>query len=336
MLPFEEGRAIWTEMRTKCATTTLYHHHSWLELLNRAYGFSLHLVTLEENRGVVAACILARTKTPLVRRFVSLPFSDYCPPLSLDDEAAKRLMKALMERAFPAAALEVRGIGAAEGWHCAERFVNWTLRFEHGLTTVERGLSPNFRRNLRRAVRENITVCRGAGEDYLRRFYRMHLLTRRRFGLPAQPWRFFKLVREIFGPSNDLGIWVASRGGRDVASVVLLSAGNKVYYKWGARRPGDDSRANHLLMWNAIEDHCSRAHMIDLGRTDTRNHGLMRFKKELGANATSLQYSYYPRAPNQVSAEALDGVHKSVAAVWSHLPIFATRLLGRAVYRYLA
>jgi lipid II:glycine glycyltransferase (peptidoglycan interpeptide bridge formation enzyme) len=214
--------------------------------------------------------------------------------------------------------------------------VNWTLRVEDGLTAVERGLSANFRRNLRRALRENITICRGAGKDYLRRFYRMHLLTRRRFGLPAQPWRFFKLLGEIFASSTDLDIWVARRGGRDVTSVVLLSAGDKVYYKWGARRPGDDSRANHLLLWNAIEDHSSRADLIDLGRSDTSNHGLMRFKKELGAAAASLPYSYYPQIPNQVSAEALDSAHKSVAAVWSHLPIFATRLLGRAVYRYLA
>ena len=117
---------------------------------------------------------------------------------------------------------------------------------------------------------------------------------------------------------------------------MLLSAGNTVYYKWGARSPGDDSRANHLLLWNAIEDYSSGKHLLDLGRTDTRNHGLMRFKKELGANATSLPYSYYPRAPYEVSPEVMGGARKSVTAVWSHLPVFATRLLGRAVYRYLA
>jgi len=336
VLPFDEGRPIWTEMLTKCTTATLYHQDSWLELLNRTYGFALHLATLEENACVVAACILARTKVPLRRRFVSLPFSDYCPPLALNDHAALGLMEALAHRSFPGAAIEVRGAGAAPGWHRAERFVNWTLHFEPGLAEVERQFSMNFRRNLRRAARENIVVSRSSAEDYLRRFYRMHLLTRRRFGLPAQPWRFFILLREIFAPSNDLEIWLASRGGKDVAGAVIIRAARAVYYKWGARQPGDDSRANHLLMWNAIEYYCSRTDMIDLGRTDVGNSGLMRFKKELGASATSIPYFYHPHAPKQVSAEALGGARKSVAAIWKNLPIFATRFLGRAIYRYLA
>jgi hypothetical protein len=336
IVPFKEDRPLWTEMVTRCRAAGLYHQHSWLELLNRAYGFSLHLVALKESSHIVAACVFARAKSPFVRRLVSLPFSDYCPPLSLDDGAARRLMKALVDQPLPGAALEVRGIRAADGWHYAQRFVNWTLSLENGLGSVEHELRSNFRRNLRRAARENIVINCGAGEDYLRRFYRMHLLTRRRLGLPAQPWRFFKLAREIFAPSSGLEIWVASRGGTDVAGAVLLNASNTVYYKWAARRPGDDSRANHLLLWSAIEDHCLRSIQIDLGRTDTSNHGLMRFKSELGAHAAPLPYCYYPKAPNEVSPEALRGGRKAIAEVWSHLPVFATRILGRAVYRYLA
>jgi hypothetical protein len=196
---FDEGRAIWNEMLTRCATAALYHQNPWLELLVRAYGFRLHLVTLEERRHVVAACVLARIKNPLLRRrFVSLPFSDYCPPLAVSKDAELRLLLALKGRTLPGAALEIRGVEtAAEGWQCVEHFVNWTLSLEPGLTTIERRLSTSFRRNLRRATRENVVVSRGAGRDYLRRFYRMHLLTRRRFGLPAQPWLFFKLLQEI-------------------------------------------------------------------------------------------------------------------------------------------
>jgi hypothetical protein len=335
---FDEGRAMWNEMLTRCPTATLYHQNTWLELLERAYGFRLHVVTLEDLRYVVAACVFARIKTPLLRRrFVALPFSDFCPPLALSEDAELRLMQAMKRRTYPGAALEVRGVGIpAEGWECVERFVNWTLSLEPGLTTIERGLSTNFRRNLRRAARENIVVSRGSGEDYLQRFYRMHLLTRRKLGLPAQPWRFFKLLHEIFAASNDVEVWVASRSGRDIAGTVMLRTGKQIYYKWGARRPGDDSRANHLLIWNALEEYCSNAESIDLGRTDIRNDGLMRFKKELGASASTIPYSYSPRAPQEISAEALSGARKAAATIWRNLPVSAARLLEQAFYRYLA
>lgn len=338
VLSFDEGRVTWNEMLTRCATATLYHQNSWLELLVRTYGLRLHFVTLEEREQIVAACVLARVKSALLRgRFVALPFSDYCPPLALSKDGELRLLQALKRRTGPGAALEVRGVGiAAEEWQCIERFVNWTLSFEPGLAAIARRLSANFRRNLRRATREDIVVSRGAGEDYIRRFYRLHLLTRRRFGLPAQPWRFFRLLHHIFGPSKDIEVWVASRSKRDIAGIVLLKTGKQLYYKWGARLPGDDSSANHLLLWNAFEEYCRQAETIDLGRTDINNHGLMRFKKELGASAVSMPYSYYPRAPRHISAEALSGAHKVAATIWRKLPIAATRLLGGAVYRYLA
>ncbi len=320
----------------KCPTAALYHQHSWLQLLHRSYGFPMVIAALEEDRRVIATCVFMRTKNPFRRCFVSLPFSDYCPPLSFDDEAKRKLLKALKDRPSSDATLEVRGIGAVEGWYCHERFVNWALCMEDGPAILQRGLSANFRRNLRRASQENISVSRGSSEDYLRRFYRLHLLARRKLGLPAQPWRFFKLVGEIFAPSDDLEIWLANRDGRDLAAALLIRAGNRVYYKWGARQPGDDSRANHLLFWNAIEDHCTRSQTLDLGRTDISNTGLMRFKKDLGASAVPMPYSYFPRASGPVSAEALVGARKSVMRLWSVLPLFATRLLGSAVYRYLA
>ena len=335
---FAEGRAIWDEMLTRCAITTLYHQNSWLQLLNRAYGFQLHLVTLEERDQVIAASVFACVGVPFAQpRFVSLPFSDYCPPLALNAEVELRLMQALKGRAFPGAPLEVRGVATtAEGWHRAERFVNWTLSFEPGLNTIERRLSTNFRRNLRRATRENIVVSRGAGQDYLSRFYRLHLLARRKFGLPAQPWRFFKLLHRLFAASDDVEVWIASRAGRDIAGAVILKTAQRIYYKWGARRPEDDSRANHLLLWNVFEKYCSNTESIDLGRTDVSNNGLMRFKKELGAHALSMPYSYYPQAPQLISAETLGGVSRTAANIWKNLPIPATRLLGRMLYKYLA
>ena len=257
------------------------------------------------------------------------------PPLALNDDAAKRLMKALTQH-LSGAALELRGMKVAPEWAFHECFALVTLPLNRGLKEIEHGLSVNIRRNLRCAMRENITVRHSHTKDELRRFYRPQTLTRGKFGVPAQPWRFFKLTHEMLTSPCGLDVWIARRAGKEVSSAVLLGAGDKVYYKWGACLSGDDSRANHLILWNALEEYCSFANWFDLGRTDTRNHGLLRYKMELGGTIAPLAFSYYPHAPPDVSPEALSGLRKSLSVIWSNLPIFLTRALGRAFYRYMA
>lgn len=332
---WNDSRATWQSLLATFPGATLYHGDAWIGLLRRAYRLSMWLVTLVRDGTIVAACVFARSSNPFVKRFVSLPFSDSCPPLALAGEAGRELLAALITRIAPGAAYEIRGIEGGASWKTADCFVNWRLDLQRPLTSIERGLGPNFRRNLRRAEQQGVKIERGSESDHLQRFYAVQLESRRRFGVPPQPWRFFKLAREAFTPGR-FEVWLAREGEEDVAAAIFLRDGDVVHFKWGARRLDHRSSANHLLLWNAIEEFVLRARVLDLGRADLRNHGLMRFKRELGATATPLPYSFYPQAPRQVSPEVLTGPHKVLARVWSRLPIFATRLLGRAVYRFLA
>ena len=86
---------------------------------------------------------------------------------------------------------------------------------------------------------------------------------------------------------------------------------------------------------SAIEEYAARRHILDLGRADVRIQGLMRFKAELGAVPIPLPFSVYPQAPNQVNAEVLTGTWATMAKVWRRMPIFATAMAGRVVYRFL-
>lgn len=314
---------------------TLYHSEAWIDLLSRAYNFPLSLATLDRDGESVAGCVLARSHNPFVRRFVSLPFSDCCPPLAADRETAAALLDALVARGEPRAIYEVRGIANAAPWQTVECFAQWKLALDRPLRGIEQGLALNFRRNLRRALREPITLEHGSGIDQVRRFYSLQLESRRRLGLPPQPWRFFKLVQETFAPGN-LDVWIANESGQDVASAVFLRYGDEVCFKWGARRPGRPSKANHLLFWSAIEEFFPRFRILDLGRADIRNQGLSRFKGELGAAPSPLPYSFYPRRRGEISSEVLTGAGRTLARIWTRMPISATRLVGRAVYRFFA
>jgi Acetyltransferase (GNAT) domain len=335
LCPIAEGRVMWRELVNDCPQATIYQRDSWIELLQRAYGLSLWLATLHRGESAIAGCIFARAPFSR-RRFVALSFSDSCPPLAREPLADHWLLAALATQGPSNQSYEVRGIRGVEHWESTDCFVNWRLDLDQPMAAIERGLASNFRRNLRRASRQAITVERGSNVDLLRRFYVLQLESRRRLGLPAQPWRFFDLTREIFAEHAAFEVWTASDNGMDVASAVFLRDGDTVHYKWGARQPAIRSDGNHLLFWNAIEEFARSARVLDLGRADVRNTGLMRFKSELGATSIPLPWSFYPRAPKEVSSEVLTGTRAALAKVWSRLPLPVTQLAGRVIYRFLA
>jgi hypothetical protein len=84
------------------------------------------------------------------------------------------------------------------------------------------------------------------------------------------------------------------------------------------------------------EHHAQHAGSLDFGRTDSRNRGLSRFKRELGATPTDLPYSYFPLMPTVTSAENLTGVWRTASRVWRNLPLPVARALNNVTYRYLA
>jgi GNAT acetyltransferase-like protein len=333
---FSQDEETWQQLLEAAPSSTLYHHPSWIELLSRAYGLSFSLATIHQNQKTRAGCLFVRSRNFFRRRFVSLPFSDTCPPLATDADAANELLDAIIAE-MPRAAYEIRGIKGAAPWRTAECFANWRLDLDRPIGSIAGALASNFCRNLRRSLHQGITVEHGSGIGYVERFYALQLESRRVFGLPPQPWQFFKLTQQIFGRDGSLAVWIASQNGKDVSSAIFLRDRDVAYYKWGARLPGHQSSANHLLFWNAIEELVSqRARAIDLGRADVRNQGLTRFKKELGAFAEPLPYSFYPRVPARVSPEVLTGTDRFAAKVWTRMPIVVTRVLGGAIYRFLA
>jgi hypothetical protein len=334
--PLDQSKAKWQWLIGNAPGVSFYHQQSWIELLSRAYGFSFSLAFLSRSGVPSAGCVLARSKSSFGQRFVSLPFSDTCAPLALNEEAAHELLAALTLQGPQNAAYEIRGIKAPWPWHTVECFANWTLELGRPLGVLERALAVNFRRNVKRGVQRNIRIDRGNGLSYLRRFYKLQLESRRRQGVPPQPWRFFKLLHEIFAPAGNLDIWIAQESDEDVACAVFLISEGLVHYKWGARRADSKAYANHVLFWSAIEEFALGQRVIDLGRTDVRNHGLMRFKKELGAKLSPIAFSFYPHSPGQVSSEVLTGKRRLAAEILRRLPIFATRILGEAAYGFFA
>jgi hypothetical protein len=334
-VPYGVARADWVRLlRRNPAEARLYHRERWIEALRNAYRFEFFVALLRVGFETRAGCLFALSQTPFSRRFVALPFSDSCHPLALDEGAGRALPAMLAGE--DARAYELRGVALPCPWRTVDCFVNWELDLARPPAKLYRGLSENVRRNIVKARREGITIECGRDPAHLSRFRALHDESRRRQGLPSQPAKFFQSLWELSRANDEAEVWLASRGGRDLASVLVLLDGDIAYYKWSARAAGETQGAGHLLAWSIVEALAMKRQVLDLGRTDVRNHGLSRFKHGLGAISSPLPYSFLPSAPYEISPEILSGVRLLLARVWRHLPSAVCRALGGIIYRYLS
>lgn len=336
MRPWADCRPVWRDLATRVNGATLYHDERWLSLLEQVYGFKIAVAGIHAGSGLAVACLLARTKNPFKPRFVGLPFSDSCPPLPADSALIPLLGDALNAHPVPRGGCEIRGLALPDPWQVVNCFGEWTIDLTRPMAELSRATASHFRRQVRHGLEKGLSVRCGSNIDDLYGFYQLMAETRHRKGLPVQSLRFFKRAHELFSPIGDIEIWSVADKGKMIAAGLMLRSFDSLHYKWSARHDECAAGAAQLLMWSMIERHAGVSGSLNLGRTDMRNSGLVRFKKEVGARPSALPYSFYPTAPIQVSAEVLSGPMLLLSQAWRRLPRIASRAISSALYRYMA
>ena len=161
-------------------------------------------------------------------------------------------------------------------------------------------------------------------------------LTRRRHGVPPQPFSFFRAVQRHLLAAGHGTLFLARHNDRPVAGVLCLRFGNHVVYKYGASDDhGRDLRANHRAMWEAIRHYAATgATTFDFGRSSLSNEGLRRFKAGWGASAHILAYERHdgPTGALLSVPDAAEGWHNRV---FRALPLSASRVIGHLLYRHV-
>jgi len=192
------------------------------------------------------------------------------------------------------------------------------------------------RRAIRKAERSNLTAqvdrTRGGVGD----FYRLHVQTRRRHGLPPQPVSFFLNIHEHIIKTGLGFVVLARRGPRPIAAAVFFRFGKNAVYKYGASdKKFQEFRPNNLVMWQGIRRVAREgAEKLHFGRTDFENDGLRRFKLSWDTHEESIDYFRVDpsgrQCPDRVRREG--GLHKRV---FGRLPLVFNRLAGSILYPHL-
>lgn len=331
----------WATLVRACGDALPFHHPPWAQMLGECYGYRPFALALKENGRLVAGAPMLEVRgLRRGRRWLSLPFTDYCPPLALDADYRDVLAARIAGAASAAgvAAVELRGPVEAMAFAVGTAAVRHTLELtddpEALLRTFHRS---QVQRNIVRGARSGAVVRTGQSRrDLVETFYDLHARTRRRQGVPVQPRRFFELLwRDLIEPGRGYVLlsWV---GGTAVAGAVFLVSDHAVVYKFGASEPSWwKVRPNHGLFWEAIRRGCEDGQRVfDWGRTDLGHQGLRDFKSGWASREEPLAYSTLARDP--VRAHGARRGMRAAGAIIRLSPPWVSRALGTALYRYAA
>ncbi len=333
----------WLDFVSSRSEATPFHHPAWTRTITDTYGLVGFALALVDDAGeLVAGLPFVERRRPLrARTWVSLPYTDHCAPLGSGADASGFLAAVENERrARGVGGLEVR----SEARGCAS-LREAPCGFVHVLTLTDyrsaddlyAGLSKSrVHRSVRRARDAGVEVRVSADKDDLTSvFYRLHLLTRRRQGVPIQPRRFFEHLWNRMVARGLASTYVAEIGEQPVAAAVFLRWNGTTVYKFGASDPARlDARPNHALFWAAIEaSFGDGARSLDFGRSDADNEGLRAFKEQWGAIGRPLVYSSTDGQPRRAG---LGWVAPASRAVIRFSPPWVCRLAGERLYRFVS
>lgn len=321
---------------------TIFHHPAWFSVLMKSYGFEVKIVGSLQSSDFGYQSLLHSFQYPLKggipfvvkkNKYISLPFSDYVNLVNSKDENDIIITEIIKNN--PKIKIEIRDKYEGNG------FDNKLVGYRHILSLLpsEDEIFNSFKKTqvqqpIQKSIRDGLKAEITTDYKGVNEFYRLHLLTRKKLGVPIQPKKFFYILHdEII--NKGMGYLVQIYFNRSVVSSgIFLGFDKLIIYKFSASHPNYlRYRPNNLMLWTAIQEAKRRGFEIfDFGRTDLETEGLRKFKLGWGTIEEPLYYSYFPKAPDNLSFRFMK--NKILAPIIRNSPKFVCRWSGELLYKY--
>jgi FemAB-related protein (PEP-CTERM system-associated) len=326
---------------------SFYYDPRWLEILTTFYGYRITRLTTTDKEGQITGFLpLCSVNSPLTgRRLVSLPFSDQCPLLAVDETSAIDLVERAIDlaRQRKVKYLELRA-GANE--LLAQRpdltesnlYANWSIPLSGRTEDAWSKLRKPVQRQIKKSQKDGVQIRVAEKREDMFLYYNLHLQTRaKKHGMPVQSRKYFATLWDTFAVSDTLRLLLAEYEGNTIAGIILFASGTTLHYSYGASDEKYLKLApNNLLFWNAITWGCEHGYKaFDLGRTARDNEGLMEFKRRWGAVEEPLPYYYYPQTAGLASTSESSRKFRLLTTTWRKLPLAVTAPLGGWLYKHV-
>lgn len=329
----------WDDLIFTSEQATFFHTSAWARVLSESYGYKpLYFTAIDNGRLAGLIPVMGIDSFLTGKRGVSLPFTDFCPPVAENGETFKALLNAVLEHGRMAGwkGIEFRGGGGyfGDAPNSAEHFTH-TLALDTDEGKVFASFKSNTRRNVRRAGAEGVEAHLLNSQAAVDDFYRLNCITRQDHGLPPQPWKFFRKVFEHIIAARKGSVALAFYQGKPIAGAVFFHFRGAGIYKYGASfKNSHHLRANNLVMWEAIRRFCrDGVQTLSFGRTEPNNEGLLQFKRGWGAKEGRVAY-YQLNMRGKVFSTGRNGIGRSYP-LCKVLPVPMLRLIGSLLYRHV-
>jgi hypothetical protein len=335
--PFEDSS--WDDQLLKLKSSSIFHASPWAKVLSESYKYTpKYFVNYKDDTPNLIWPLMEISSYLTGKRGVSLPFTDYCPPLFSNEIKIKDVAESILEygRIAHWKYIEFRGGSSAFNQSHKSSFYLHTLDLMPGVDRIFELVHKTTKRNIRKATREGVQVEFFQTSESLREYYDLHCLTRKRHGLPPQPGYFFDSIFDNI-ISKNLGFVVLARvNTKTIAGAIYFHFGDKAIYKYGASDMSHQYlRPNNLVMWEAIKWYASNNFKsFSFGRTDCHHEGLRRFKISWGSQEKIIKYfrynvmnkTYYPETISKESG---------AQNIYKKMPIFISKFIGNSLYKHV-
>ena len=328
----------WNELLETNPHSSFFHTANWAQVLAESYGFTpLYFCRIEHERMVSLLPMMEVDSWLTGRRGVSLPFTDAVPVIAGTTEAVDELfeLSAAHGRQRQWKYFEFRpgsDLFTGEKQHAV--FVNHQLPLDNTEEQLFKQFRESTRRNIKIAYKNRIEVIFSASFRAVKEFYRLNCSARKDHGLPPQPFRFFANLQKH---ALKKGLGMIANGiskGKVISSNIYLFHKNRAFYKFGANdRKHMNLRSSYLAMWEAIRYFLSKGFdLLDFGRTDADDAGLLQFKRGWGTDEIPVNYYRYDLRREAFVGSA--GGMKTSYSICKYMPLPALRLVGWGLYRH--
>ena len=157
------------------------------------------------------------------------------------------------------------------------------------------------RYNIRKAVKNEVTVRKSQGAAALNVFYELHAETASRQGITHREKWYFELMRKHLMQSSDQAeFFVAEQKGAPIAAILVTYFGDEAIYLYGGSTQADRNiYASYLVQWAGMEEAKKRGakfyNMTGIAATDNPDDpwaGLRQFKLKFGGPEIQLLGAY--------------------------------------------
>lgn len=320
---------------------SIFYTSYWANVLSESYRYKPLFFTITESNTLLAFIPCMEVKSLFTgKRGISLPFTDFCEPIITETKYFNIIIDYILSYGKNAQwkYFEIRGGNE----HKVERDASATY-YLHDIdlngdeSKIFSNLKSNIKRNIRKALREGVKVEIHHSLDAIKQFYRLNCITRKKHGIPPQPYNFFRNVFKYIISENKGFVVLATYNEIIIAGAIYFFLEKKAIYKYGA---SDDKyqhlRANNLVMWSAIKWFIENGYQsLSLGRTAPTNVGLIRFKEGWGTTKRELKYYTYNIKINHQRQAVPRKINNMISICLKKMPIFILKIIGRIVYRHI-